>query len=92
MNSSCELFWTESDMEDLMRTSIEIGDARITRIQAFVTFNRRDPLLNSTTLEQFFLESKIGNKTVAITRVTLEDDQIVNERETVKFKQGRLVT
>jgi len=89
INNSCALFYTTSDMEELMQTSIDTGDARSGRIHAISAFNKRQNKMTSTNLEQFFIGSMHGNKTIHISRLTVEDNRIINERTPVKFIAGR---
>ena len=91
LDNDCMLFYTQSDIEPLMQTSIETGDARSGRIHVIAQFNQRQQMHSSVTLEKFFRQSLAGNQTVRMPRVNLQDDQIENDGTYATFLGGKLL-
>ena len=92
MSNSCIVLYSESDLGQLIQTSLDLGDPRAGRLQFIANFNKRTRGFVSTNMERFFKDSMRGDRTVKVAKVEESDGEIINDGsyKVLKFPESRV--
>ena len=78
LNNGAVVIWTGNGVEELLNSSIELGDARSAMLQQIAEFNRKSKSHTHTNLERVMRAAIGGERSVKVAKISLVEEELVN--------------